>query len=350
MYFPILAQVDVLKDNLQIAKDTSDGWDSLWKTVINKNNFLWESITQFALMLVSMCFVFFAVKFASEALERRLIPAFQHLLWLMVVMALLANNGDLLASSTLGLRNFSNAQTQGILEASIAGATMSTAIKDVLITNDVKNQIQAQITDCESKTGQAQIDCFQTGAADAQKQIDQAESKYGPLKGLARLWTKLQQSAPLTKGYSPGGSPAAMILVGTVLESGLRLFLKGCQWAFTTGVELASLITSLFGPVAVAISCIPTSYRPFWSWLSGFWGLTLVQFSYNVMIGLVATVYTISDLTTYSDIGFLILMGIIAPFMATALGAGGGLLLLRALTGVGNYALSKLTVLLMAAF
>ncbi len=337
-----LAQVDVLKDNLDIARDTSTGWDTLWQTVINENSFLWSSIVQFALALVCLCFVWFGVKFAQEALEKRLIPSYQHLLWLLIVLALLANNGALLASSTLGLKNFSNAQTQGILEISIDGATMATAIKDVLITNDVKNQIQAQITDCESKTGQAQIDCFEQGGIQAQKEIKQAEAKYGPLKGLVRLLVKITQATSQPSPVTPSANPVAMVVVGTLLESGLRLLLKGCQWAFTTGVELASLITGLFGPIAVAISCIPTPYRPLWSWLAGLWGLVLVQFSYNVMVGLVATVYTITDLTTYSDIGFLVFIGIIAPFMSIALGAGGGLLLLRALTGLGSYFLLRL--------
>lgn len=335
-----LAQLDVLTDNIEIARDTAAGWDELWLAIYGRRNILWTSIQQFALFLVSLCFVWFGVKFTSEVLQKRLIPSFQHLLWILVVLSLMANNAALLASGTLGLRNFIDAQTRGILEIQVGRVAMDTAIRDVLITGDVKSQITALLTDCEAKTGTAQIDCFNQGGQDAQRIIQNAEQRFGPLSGLARFWQRLQQA---TAGGSRTGqiaNPASMVLVGTLLEAGLRLLLKACQWAFTNGVELAMLITGLFGPIAVATSCLPTDFRPLWTWLAGFWGLALVSFSYNVMLGLVATVYTLSDLQTYSDVGFLVFIGVIAPFMALALGAGGGFAILRALTGLGSFIVS----------
>jgi hypothetical protein len=72
-------------------------------------------------------------------------------------------------------------------------------------------------------------------------------------------------------------------------------FLKGWQWAFANLLEMAMLLTGLIGPIAVAGSVVPLQGRPLWSWLVGFFSLGMAKFSYNVIVGLAATVVVAAD-------------------------------------------------------
>lgn len=333
MFLP-LAQVDIIQDNIDVAKNTTVGWHSTWEFIYSTSqpSGLWLSVVDFASVAVSLSFLWFAVGFASEAFQKRTIPPFRHLLWLLVALVLLSNHAAPLASATLGMRRFIDDKTQRILTIEIGPISMQSAIKDVLVTADVKNQIQAEISDCEAKTGQAQIDCFDQGGKDAQKAISDAEQKAGPLAGVRRFWDRFQRASAGANSNQP--NPYATAIMGSLAEAAVRQVLKACQWAFANGAELAMLVTGLMGPLAVAISSIPSDSRPLWKWLSGFWGLAIMLASYNIMVGLAATVIVLSNGQEYSDIGFLVLIGLVAPFFAFRLGQWGGIGLLEALTGL----------------
>jgi hypothetical protein len=78
---------------------------------------------------------------------------------------------------------------------------------------------------------------------------------------------------------------------------------------------------------------IPMSTRPLWAWLIGFFSLGLAKFSYNVIIGLAATVVVAADAQSSADIGFLLLLSILAPVLALALATGGGMAIFRSVSG-----------------
>jgi nitrate reductase NapE component len=59
----------------------------------------------------------------------------------------------------------------------------------------------------------------------------------------------------------------------------------------------------------------------------------MAKFSYNVIVGLAATVVVAADAQTSSDVGFLLLLSILAPILALALAGGGGMAVFRGVSG-----------------
>jgi hypothetical protein len=122
-------------------------------------------------------------------------------------------------------------------------------------------------------------------------------------------------------------------LVQTSSQALAQQFLKGWQWAFANMLELAMLLTGLIGPIAVAGSVVPLQGRPLWAWLVGFFSLGMAKFSYNVIVGLAATVIVAADAQTQGDFGFLLLIGVLAPILALAIAGGAGMAVFRGVSG-----------------
>jgi hypothetical protein len=93
------------------------------------------------------------------------------------------------------------------------------------------------------------------------------------------------------------------------------------------------LITGLMGPIAVAGSVVPLQTRPLWGWLTGFFSLGMAKFSYNVIVGLAATVLVAADAQERGDFGFLLLIGVLAPILALTLAGGAGMAVFRGISG-----------------
>ena len=95
------------------------------------------------------------------------------------------------------------------------------------------------------------------------------------------------------------------------------------QWAFVNLIQISLLLTGLMGPIAVAASLLPFGGKPIFAWLTGFLSLGFAQICYNIIVGLAAVV--ILNANIYDTNGFLVLSAILAPALALALSAGGGL-------------------------
>ena len=63
--------------------------------------------------------------------------------------------------------------------------------------------------------------------------------------------------------------------------------------------------------------------KSLWAWLTGFFALGLAKVSYNIIVGLAAVV--VVNAGTTDTMGFLVIMAILAPALALALAAGGGM-------------------------
>lgn len=315
--------VELLKESSQEALASSEAWDDLWKGVFEQPSGVWTAVNYIASIVVAVSFVGFSTYLLEQVVNRNAMPVLRHYLWLIVAMMLLANDGQLLAKVTTDLRMITAAQTQIIFQIQLGETSFNEAIQDVLITNDLKDWLGAQYRACEIKTGEAQIKCLEEVGRDASDLIDEAESQYGPLAGLRRIWSRVSNSFNIT---DPLGSKDRIVglVLGSATQSGVRWFLKGCQWAFSHLFQLAMVVTGLYGPIAVAASTLPLPTRPLWAWFLGYLSVSMALWSYVLIIGLIAQVIVGSQMQESSDIGFLILLGIAAPFLAMALAAAGG--------------------------
>lgn len=359
-----LAQVTggetILKDSIEQLGKVQEAWDARWKDIFDGTNGLYNGINSFAAVILVGAFIFFAVGWVKDAIERGIFPALPEVLWLFVIFALLYNNGAMLGSLTLGMRNLINAQTQVVLTVQIGEVSMLNALNDVIVSQQAKAQIQQQYAECEAKEGKAQIDCFQAAGQQAQKIVEEYQRQGWGTAGIQRLWERLRAiNERLSKEYQKRDAVGKVLTAPSLLTNFIRegfiatagqaasqQLLKAFQWAFANLLELSMLLTGLIGPIAVAGSVIPLQGRPIWAWLIGFFSLGLAKFSYNVIVGLAATVVVAADAQSSSDMGFLFLISILSPVLALAIATGGGMAVFRGVSGGITRAISVTTSVL----
>ena len=345
---PFLAQLTqgrtIIEDSINQLENVQSAWDKRWLDIFSGTSGLYNGINQFASVIVVGAFLFFAVSWVKEAIERGLFPALPNVLWLLVIFTLLFNNGAMLGSLTLGLRNLINDQTRVVLDVQIGEASMLDALNDVIVSQQAKTLIQQQYADCEAKEGQAQIACFLEAGKQAEAVIDQEYRARGWLTaGVERLLVQVkaisaqvQQEADNGNAIDKMGFITNLVranLIATTGQAAAQQILKGLQWAFANLIELAMLLTGLIGPLAVAGSVMPLQSRPLWAWLIGFFSLGLAKFSYNVIVGLAATVVVAAAAQASAETGFLLLISVLAPVLALALAGGGGMAVFRGASG-----------------
>lgn len=347
-----LAQVTgaktIIEDSISQIEKVQKAWNSRWTDIFGGTNGLYDGINVFATTIVVGAFVFFAVGWVKDAIERGIFPALPDVIWVLVIFALLFNNGAMLGSLTLGIRNIINDQTQNVLAVQIGEVSMLEALNDVVVSQQAKSLIQQQYTECEAKEGQAQIECFREAGKRAVALLESEYKQKGWMTiGVQRLWERLRAiDERLSQEYQNRDLAGKVLtapglltnfiregLIATAGQAVAQQILKGLQWAFANLIELSMLLTGLMGPIAVAGSVIPLQGRPLWAWLIGFFSLGLAKFSYNVVIGLAATVVVAADAQSSSDIGFLLLISVLSPILALALAGGGGMAVFRAVSG-----------------
>ncbi len=343
-----LAQVTggraIIEDSIQQIQSVQQAWDKRWLDIFGGANGLYEGINKFAAMIVVGAFIFFAVSWVKDAIERGIFPALPNVLWVLLVFVLLFNNGKMLGTITLGLRNLINDQTTVVLQVQIGEVSMLEALNDVIVSQQAKTLIQQQYAECEAKEGQAQVDCFLEAGKRASAIIDQEYRAKGWFTaGVERLKAHIdavgqrlaaaEQNKPNSNLSSFVGDLVQESLLATAGQAAAQAILKGFQWAFANILELSMLLTGLIGPIAVAGSIMPLAGRPIWAWLIGFFSLGLAKFSYNIIVGLAATVVVAAEAQSSADIGFLLLISVLAPVLALALAGGGGMAVFRGVSG-----------------
>ncbi|MBF2050776.1 MAG: hypothetical protein IGS54_26005 [Elainella sp. C42_A2020_010] len=337
--------IGIIQDSTEKLEAVQEAWNERWTDIFDGANGLYLGITEFAAVIVAGAFIFFAVIWIKNAIERGILPALPEVLWVFVVMVLLFNNGALLGSTTLGIRNLINAQTRIVLDIQIGEVSMIEALNDVILSQQAKSEIQQEYAECEAKEGQAQIDCFVDAGESAREKLEtEFRAKGWWTAGVERQWARIgeiteqiQQEYENNPSRSLATNPVTDVLAAYLLQTGSQALaeqlLKGWQWAFTNLLELSMLITGLLGPIAVAGSVIPMQSRPIWAWLIGFFSLGMAKFSYNVIVGLAATVVVAADAQDGGDFSFLLLISILAPILALALASGAGMAVFRGISG-----------------
>lgn len=337
--------VSIIEDSVQQLNAIQGAWDKRWSDIFEGTNGLYLGINQFAAIILVGTFIFFAVGWVKDAVERGIFPALPHVLWVLVIATLLYNNGAMLGAITLGIRNVINDQTKMVLEIQIDEVSMLEALNDVVVSQQAKAVIQAEYADCESKEGQAQLDCFVEAGKRTEKILEEAYRDTGFWSpGVRQLWQRVRNiTEKVENSYDPDANPSVQtnplvdIFLETVVQTAnqalAQTFLRGWQWAFGTLLELAMLLTGLIGPIAVAGSAMPMQGRPLWAWLTGFFSLGMAKFSYNVIVGLAATVVVAADAQSQGDFGFLLLIGVLAPVLALAIAGGAGMSVFRGVSG-----------------
>lgn len=335
---PVLAvngSAELLERGLAVSEDISDIFGAYWTQIFQSE--LYDHITYLASIFAVGCLLFFMMRWVYAAVhEGDFREPIRSLIWPLIVVIMLTNNGVLLGYMTRSIRDIMNDVAEQTLEIVLLNVTLEEAIRGALAKGAITAEATAQIAQCQTLLGDAQIECLQAANEQIQATLADFESHWlvGAVSTGASIvfpWLDdLSNSIQgATQAYASSGSLTEGLsgffggFFGTQFRSLIYSFLMSWQWAFVNLIQISLLLTGLIGPIAVAASLLPFGGKPIFAWLTGFLSLGFAQICYNIVVGLSAVV--VLNANVYDTNGFLVLIAILAPALALALSAGGGL-------------------------
>ncbi len=339
--FSLFAPEDILIENIETASNIFSGYDRLWSTIYTQDNALWSAVMTLAEYVLCFAIVDFSTKLLEHLLYQKYAYSVRRYIWGIIVAILLANNGYYLAPLIQSLRHFCYDQIQVVYQVQVKDILFGDAIKDVLITKDLKRKIEKQFADCEVKTGQEQVECVKEVVKKVKREIKKIKREIIK-KGLraegvgqidSQLTTMLSRleirdAALLRADPNDLKFYADKIYANPLISSAAKglvfAILKGFQWGFSQCMELGQLLTGLSAPIAVALSLYELPFPPLLSWLMGFITIGIISWSYALMVGVVCWVMVIQGMQSYSDLGFLLFLSIGSPALSIYIANRGG--------------------------
>lgn len=240
----------------------------------------------------------------------------------LLVIAMLSNNGFLLANATVALRNVSTGLNRSILSITRNGVNLRDAIRNVNADQSFVLAAQLAIANCEKKREKKQEGeelsekqaCIKDAVENARKDAQKAREKTGAGSG-GGSWNPLDLSGEL---------------VNSAIQGFVYVILSGVSAAFQYIVQLSFLMIAFAAPIFLVLSLLPFQSKPIYAWLSGWLGLTLVLISYSITVGIIAS--AIVSKPSSNPLLMQLLQAIFSPLLAVAIGTGGGMAVFSAFT------------------
>lgn len=330
---------DLLTRASESAEEIATGFNELWDNTLSGG--LYAALSTVGVLFAVATFVFFMVEWTKQMINIEEQRAITDFIWVLIVVVLLANNGQLLGQATLAVRNYINNTNNFVLQYTAEDANLAQAFRQALENEAARSAIGAEIENCRSSslTPEDAISCLE----DASNRLSQEYPSYfagtGPLAAtIQRLQTIIQ--APID-AIDSGANPLQVIfspfsaVIGNNIRDQVTYILLGLNGAYQWGIELTMLVTALIGPLAVGGSLLPYGAKAIFAWLTGYFSVGLAKLSFNIIVGFAAQIM----ITARADqpLFFLFVIGIIAPFLATGLSAGGGLAVLQQINKAGEF-------------
>ncbi|GAX38808.1 hypothetical protein [Nodularia sp. NIES-3585] len=315
----------------ETAAEIADGFNELWDNTLSGD--LYNSLCTVGVLFAVATFVFFMIQWTKQMVNSEEQRAVTDFIWVLIVVALLANNGQLLGQGTLAIRNYINNTNNFVLEYTAQGANLSEAFKKALENEAARSAIGAEIENCRSSslTPEDAISCLEDARNRLSTEYPSYFSGTGPLAStIQRLQTIVQ--APID-AINSGANPLQVIfspfsaVIGNNIREQITYILLGLNGAYQWGLELTMLVTALIGPLAVGGSLLPYGAKSIFAWLTGYFSVGMAKLSFNIIVGFAAQLMVTSRAD--QPLFFLFVIAIIAPFLATGLAAGAGLAVLQ---------------------
>ncbi|MEM9215671.1 MAG: hypothetical protein AAGD25_15190 [Cyanobacteria bacterium P01_F01_bin.150] len=307
--------LDLLNNSFTLLQDTVASWDELWNEVFQPTHPLWASINNFALMLAGLAFLYTAIKEASQILQEASWSKVASMLIVpLAIVIFLGGGGNLGAQSVKIVRTIGFNQVSNMMEQQVGGQTFQVAmetIKTESVAGDILRQIYAE---CEALPDLERIEC----------QHDPQKAQHAQEVMDTMGFDMPNNMGELFELFDPVGAAIGVLMV----------ILYGVQWAFINCTEAALLMTGLLFPIAFGLSILPIAIKPLYAWFTAMIALFSVQMSYNIVVGLVATVSLNAAgnngfMQSGQDLAFAVFLSFFSPMLSVALGAGGGLAIFR---------------------
>lgn len=330
---------DLIENASAGASLVAEGFNELWQQTLTGG--LYASLCKVGVLFAVATLALFMVQWGKQMINDEEQRAFSELIWPLIVTVLLANNGSLLANSTLALREYINSVNNYILEYTAADADLRAAYQQALGQAALETAVGNAIQECRSSqlSNEEGIQCLKQARADLEAKFPDIfkDAEGGSYLGAAGSWVtqgldKINQAASEAEGDGLVGtitsklSAASSAAIGAVVTTFITSLLLALNNAYQWGLELALLLTALIAPLAVGGSLMPIGNKAIFAWLTGFFTVGLAKLSFNIILGLAGQLIATSKAS--QPMIFLAFIGLVAPFLATGIAAGGGLAVL----------------------
>jgi hypothetical protein len=370
VFYPLLSQAgpgvfNPLPNAVDSASNTAAKYDSIWQSALI-NGPMFTPLVKLSLGLAVITVMFFMLKLFKDLQDNNNTSSFSALIWPVIVIILLANNGAIQGKGTIGLRNTINATNLEMLKSTNTSLSLASAYREAKQYIGIQSRISDEIRRCQALPAKQISQCLDQ--ADQKSQSILNEQNFGSpwVRGLRQRLTltienlKSNIGGGIAAGAAAGGNAAGLpgsvaggVVGGAVGTLGAANTLLSDQWASTlqtylllagtawqAGFEISLLVIGLLGALATGLSLlpVPNASKPVFMWLSAFFGMFLIKIGYNVMIGLASTILVNSEAGDPTWVPIFI--AFIAPFLSLTIGGGLGVLLFRGLT-VASLTLAK---------
>ena len=339
---------DLIENASAGASLVAEGFNELWQQTLTGG--LYASLCKVGVLFAFASLSLFMVHWFKHMIYDEEQRAFSELIWPLIVTVLLANNGSLLANSTLALREYINSVNNYILEYTAADADLRAAYQQALGQAALETAVGNAIQECRSSqlSNEEGIQCLKQARADLEAKFPDIfkDAEGGSYLGAADSWVtqgldKINQAVSEAEGDGLVGSiankftAASSAAIGAVVTTFITSLLLALNNAYQWGLELALLLTALIAPLAVGGSLMPIGNKAIFGWLTGFFTVGLAKLSFNIILGLAGQL--IATAKASQPMIFLAFIGLVAPFLATGIAAGGGLAVLTQLNNGAHW-------------
>lgn len=298
----------IFESNRLAAEAVTASYDTLWSSVLEGG--LYQAIADVGVVVAVIALGLFLVQWAQQLLTGDGNKALTELIWPLIVITFLSNNGALLGTATLELRGIGNQINNTVLETAVANESLQQQYQQTRQGTAINDALSASIAEClENRPERQQPGCL----AAARREAERLRSELGLTPGEENSW------------------------LGGAIQYVLRNFLWGLHHAFQWLLEIVLLLVALLGPLAMGLSLLPTPAKPIISWLSGIAGAFLIKLNFNLIAGLAAYAVSLQE-TSFNSLLLPVLLGLLAPILSVLVGIQGGSALFNALSTVAVYA------------
>ena len=327
------------------ANLVAQSFQQLWEQTLTGG--LYKSLCSIGTLFAVGSLSLFMVQWGKQMLNGEEQKAVPELIWPLIVALLLFNNGKVLASSTLALRGYVNTVNNYVLEYTAADADLRAAYQQGIGQAVVEAAVGTAIQQCRTAqlSNQEQIDCLKEAKENLKTRFpevfkgDKGEGIGGwVMKSVDKIDQAVQEAdsgSNIFEGITNKLTAAYTAEIGAVVTSFITSLLLALNNAYQWGLELALLLTALMGPMAVGGSLMPIGSKAIVGWLTGFFTVAIAKLSFNIILGLAGQL--IATAQASQPMIFLAFIGIVAPFLATGIAAGGGIAVLTQLTNSAQW-------------
>lgn len=309
-------------------------WDKSWQLAMSGQ--MYGIMARMGLTIAGFIVVIFVLQFAKSMIDDTSNRPIAELIWPIIVVVFLVNNGQLLSSLTLGMRSYINTVNSSILTTTAAGLDTQKVLDQLAIYNQKSAQLGSLQKECDDKRTNDEMEmCLLQVKSKAQSILSQVSTQ----EVLGAWGNRLSDYAgsviqnPLKAGLDVAGAGVGMYLrVQTApMVILIQTILMASQAAFQALVEASLLLTGLLGPIALGSSLLPFGAKPIYAWLTAFWSVGLCKLCLNVITGLMAV--TLYNTGPTDMLPASIMLGFFAPVLAFGMAAGGGMAIFNGITG-----------------